>query len=371
MHEPLTVSAAGGSDPIVTVVAVPREMFYCWPETIKSLYENTSAPFELVIVDGNSQPQIQQEIDRLAASHDNGIRVLRTEHWVTPNRARNLGLAEVTTEFVVFVDNDVIFTPGWLEPLLACAQETGATAVSPVICQFEPAHEIVHWAGGHTMEPAALERFLATPDEDLDAGPPFPLDEKIYHQGIPLNDERTPSDRRQTGALEFHCCLIRREHFDRAGPLDEDMLSTKENLDLALVILRQGGRLYLEPESVVTYAPFRADKRYGLSDLRSYLLRWNERWHGETLDHLMQKWNLADDEFFERKRRWIPSFRRAGIIADLLTHRGRIPKRIQGPLIRLLLSPLTRAAGLRMAKRYDRAWLGLPSRQVWPPESSD
>jgi len=39
------------------------------------------------------------------------------------------------------VDNDVIVSPGWLEALVACAGETGATVVSPLICQGTPLHD--------------------------------------------------------------------------------------------------------------------------------------------------------------------------------------------------------------------------------------
>ena len=52
------------------------------------------------------------------------------------------------TEYVVFVDNDVLYTEGWLDRLVACADETGAEVVAPLTCQGLPAHTEIHHAGG-------------------------------------------------------------------------------------------------------------------------------------------------------------------------------------------------------------------------------
>lgn len=51
---------------------------------------------------------------------------MRRDCNLTPDETRNLGMAQVKTPYTVFVDNDVLVTPGRLEPLIACADDTKA-----------------------------------------------------------------------------------------------------------------------------------------------------------------------------------------------------------------------------------------------------
>ena len=112
-----------GSPPRLTVVIVPRERFSCTQESLESLLENTSIPYNLVYVDGNSPPPICRYLRTQAQTH--GFRLLRFDRFLSPNQARNIGLSQVKTPYVVFLDNDVIVSPGWLSSLVDCAEATG------------------------------------------------------------------------------------------------------------------------------------------------------------------------------------------------------------------------------------------------------
>ncbi len=107
-------------NPRVTIVVVPRERFSCAAESLDSIYQHTTMPFELVYVDGGSPPSVQRYLQTQA--REKGFQLLRTESFLSPNRARNLGLREVKTAYLVFIDNDVIVSPRWLETLIECAE---------------------------------------------------------------------------------------------------------------------------------------------------------------------------------------------------------------------------------------------------------
>src|SRR4030095_61230 len=79
---------------------------------------------------------------------------LRTAHPLSPVEARALALPHVDTEYVCFIDNDVLVTPGWLDRLVRCADETEAWAVGPLYCNENPALGRIHMAGGqaHVVE---------------------------------------------------------------------------------------------------------------------------------------------------------------------------------------------------------------------------
>ena len=61
--------------------------------------------------------------------------LLRIDDYRSPNEARNLALPYIESDFVAFVDDDLVFPSGWLERLVECAEDTGAWLVSPVIVQ--------------------------------------------------------------------------------------------------------------------------------------------------------------------------------------------------------------------------------------------
>ena len=134
------------AQPQITIVVSPRERFSCTRESLESIYEHTKIPFKLVYIDGNSPAKVRRYLEAQALAKD--FQLIRTDYYLYPNQARNLGLHQVNTKYVVFIDNDVIVSPEWLNHLVQCAEETGATIVGPLACQDKPLHEIVHCAGG-------------------------------------------------------------------------------------------------------------------------------------------------------------------------------------------------------------------------------
>jgi GT2 family glycosyltransferase len=307
------------SEPLVTIVVSPRERFSCARESLESIYEHTDIPFELVYVDGNSPAHVKQYLAEQAA--EKGFRLIRKPYYLSPNHARNLGLAEVKTRYVVFVDNDVIASPGWLAHLVQCAEETGATVVGPLMCQDRPVHEIVHFAGGesHILYDAKGRRRLR---------------EKMYKQGKRVGEIRDQLQRQETELAEFHCVLVRTAIFEQLGQLDEAMLNTKEHLDFCMSVRQMGGTVYFEPASLVTYVP---GPPLEVSDIPYYMLRWSDAWVLNSLNRLREKWDLAEDGYFKTKYGGLGWRRRDTIIRPLVRRLnfGRDNSRLEGWLVKL------------------------------------
>ena len=110
--------------PAVTIIVVPRDHFSDTKESLESIYANSDTDFQLVYVDGNSPPSIARYLRIQAKAR--GFRLIRSERYLSPNHARNLGAEGVDTRYIIFIDNDVIVAPNWLQPLVQCADETGA-----------------------------------------------------------------------------------------------------------------------------------------------------------------------------------------------------------------------------------------------------
>jgi GT2 family glycosyltransferase len=283
------------TDSNVTIVVVPRERFSYTCESLESIYEHTNYPFKLIYVDGNSPAHIRDYLKEQAKKKQ--FQLIRSDTYLSPNRARNIGLKEVTSEYVVFIDNDVVVSPNWLQPLVACAETTSATIVSPLLCQGTPIHQEVHCAGGESGVRVENNRRR--------------IIEKIYDQGRRVADVRPKLQQQKTGLAEFHCMMVRTEIFEKTGFLDEALLSTKEHVDLCMLVAEAGGTVYLEPESLVTYVPGPPLK---WTDLHYYMLRWSDRWELESLKHLRQKWNLSEDEYFQNRYKRLGARRHMTII---------------------------------------------------------
>ncbi len=276
---------SNAESPRVTILMSARERFSATREVLGAVYAQTAQPFRLVYIDGGSPRPIRHYLD--AVADEKGFDLVRFPHYLWPNRARNLALSRADTEYVVFLDNDTLVAPNWLEPLIRCADETGADVVTPVVCQYRPVHTEIHFAGG--------EAGICV--EERDGRRERKIYDRIHHQGKPLEGVRPELRRAPTEVCEFHCVLVRRSVFERIGPLDESLLSTREHVDLCMSVRNAGGMVYIEPDSVVTYlgaAPLR------LSDIPFYMLRWSDAWALASVKHLEVKWGLSGGDYRRR-----------------------------------------------------------------------
>ena len=273
-----------------TIVVTPRERFGVAEESLRSIIEHTPAPFDLIYLDGGGPARIAATIEALCQAR--GFRYLRHEHFLSPNQARNIGQRLAETEYVIFVDNDVVVSDGWLTALIACAAETNADVVAPLTCQRLPVHSEIHQAGGEIA--ADLWAFLKAAPEDRR------LTDIHLRQGENVKDVELR--RGETQCCEFHCALVRKAAFERFGELDENLLATKEHIDFCMTVWAKGGRVMFEPKSVVTYLfPSRA-RPLTREDWPYFALRWSPLWQQKSLDHFQRKWSLHSDPYFETRK---------------------------------------------------------------------
>lgn len=328
-------------EPSVTVIVVPRERFSTVLGTLDGIRATVPSDVPVIVVEGGSPGPIRRGLRRRSAA--GGIDLVSHRGPIVPNRARNDGAERARTEFLVFVDNDMVFEPGWLEALVRRAVEDRADVVAPLICIGPPRAAVIHHAGGqlrwkrtegrevlgedHRLKDVEIDRFdpVAAPPENMVA--------------------------------EFHCVLMRRSLWDRLAPLDERLV-TREQMDLALRCLALGARVRFEADAVVTYF---ARIAFSLSDLRYHLFRWSDPLVMRSLEVFERTWGVDLDR--ERVRdRWIGNHRRRAIDSALKPLVRHLPGRAQRWVLRLA----TRALEARGARDAVAA-VGGPARRAPDP----
>lgn len=338
----------------ITLIISPRERFSYAQQSLESLYAHTQVPFHLVYVDGGSPAYLRNYLQQ--KSEELGFTLIRTDYFLSPNQARNLGLAYAPkTEYVLFIDNDVEVTPGWLSYLAECADDTNATVVCPLTCIGKPVGERIHLAGGEAR------LVLEVKGDTLRRR----VHEKHYFVNRPVAEVKDQLQRQRCEFAEFHCMLVRRSVFDQIGALDEQLLSTREHIDFCLTIAQVGGTVYCEPASVVTYVPEVLDR---WSDLAYFMLRWSDDWEVRSLQHFRQKWDLKKDKYFKKRYRRL-GYRRHHAFLKPWVRRltfGYAPPVVMNPLI-----AIERHLNRWVSARYSRLHPAAPRPMIPADKSQD
>ncbi len=291
-----------GSDAEVTIVVSPRERFRIAPRSLARMLATADAPFHLVYVDGGSPAPVAEALRASAERH--GFELIRSDRFLPPNTARNLGLARVDTPYVLFVDNDVVFEPHWLSLLMDCARRSGAALVSPLTLQGDPSrlYELpVHFAGGAiALKPSG--------------------DHYAFHHVYDHADQAygAVADRLVSGpteCVEFHCVLARTDVLRRIGGLDERLCGTSEHFDISLEMQSRGERIYLEPAAIAIND---ISLPLDWSERPYFCLRWSGGWWKRSERAFQSKWDLGES-FSKEKRDFIRDHRLHGFPARRLS----------------------------------------------------
>lgn len=279
--------------PTATVVVIARDRWAQAPATLDLLLDRTDPRFDVVVVDARAPRRVAAAFDRRAAS--GRIRVVRRRRHLAGNEARNLGADGVRTEWIAFVENDVVLDDGWLDTLLAAGEEHEATSAYPAYLQDGTTETFVHGLGAD----------LELGDTD---GVPY-IREHQYHLNRPWREvaaEVEPVERVQS---EFHAVAVRRELVERIGGLDERLLSWFDHTDLALHHQRLGAAAWLVPEVTCRYL---APPPVALTDVPSFVLRWSRDWYERSLERLCAAWGFdRNDREWDNHARYRTSVRRS------------------------------------------------------------
>jgi len=271
----------------VTVAVIPRERFRPLPASLNSLFATIPAAVRVVVIDGGADESVRRELRRL--QRERGFELITSERFLLPNEARNVALDLVETKYVAFCDNDLGYSPGWLQALVANAERNDSVAVSPVTLIGPSDPQIIHHAGGdltlvkdesgHTR----LRRHhrlgrVRLPDAELTGFGEVSLEHDYF---------------------EYHCVLVDVDTMRKAGGHDERLVM-HEHLDSSLRLKADGGRITFEPGARVMYTAF---NRFVDEDWPYFLYRWSINRARTSNRVFAGNWGVTEDSGYAELHR--------------------------------------------------------------------
>ncbi len=256
-NETWAIQAPPPPDELVSIVILCSNVVEVTKLCLESLVQTTKSPYEVVIIDNgsiDSTPEVLADFQNVEGPQR--VVVVRNEENIGFPKGCNQALARTRGRFILFLNNDVILTTGWLERLKEqmLLDWPNTAAIGPVT-NYAPAPQLIK---------PEYERL-----EDLDA---------FAQNWYKAHTRRTLEASRITG----FCLLTRREVLDQVGAFDGRYeLGFFDDDDLCLRIREAGWKLrvavdvYIHHWGSQTFKALNIDTRKQLFD---NFARFKEKW---------------------------------------------------------------------------------------------
>ena len=265
------------SAPRATIVMTARERHALTERSIASILANTRPPFRLIYADGQTPPDLWRRLVTRASRGEFEIFDASPALW--PTHARRELLDAIDTDYVVFLDNDVLVEPGWLDALVACADETGAGAVGPLyLIGAEGGQREVHMSHGE-LEWSDTPTGLVMREAHADSGTEAPTGDGGF-------------ERERCDFVEYHCVLARTDAVRDGAAIDPEIVCVHEHIHLALTLAQRGYPTWTEPAARVTYL---AKAPWTIGELPHRRRRWSPAAGDASIAAFCRRWGVADD----------------------------------------------------------------------------
>ncbi|GJF08110.1 mycofactocin system glycosyltransferase [Mycolicibacterium cyprinidarum] len=205
---------SGPSHRDITVVIPVRDN----PSGLQKLVLSLRVMRVVIVDDGSVTPVLASQFEGMNCE----VRIIRHARSKGPAAARNAGLRACETDFVAFLDSDVVPRRGWLEALLGHFCDPAVALVAPRIVAMHPSDNVV----------ARYEAVRSALDLGLREAPVVPFGKVAYVPSAAI--------------------VCRRSTLLEVGGFDES-LASGEDVDLCWRLNEAGARLRYEPISLVAH----------------------------------------------------------------------------------------------------------------------
>lgn len=256
-----------------SIIIPVRDLLETTRRCLDGVRRNSPAGHEVVVVDNASRPSVRDFLRRRARGGQ--LRLLRNDRNRSFAASINQGIRASRGELLVWLNNDAVVGPEWLERLAACLRsDPRAGAAGP--CTNDP----LSGSGrgrAHAPAPDRLDRFAAA----------WALK---FHGQTEI-----------VGRLSGFCLALKRTAFEKVGPLDERFVWGEEDEDYCLRLRRAGCRLLLARDVFVLHEGGATRGAWSASRRKAVVRRNRELFR--------EKWEAAGGGFRTEVRAILKSIR--------------------------------------------------------------
>lgn len=213
--------------------------------------------YELILVDDGSTDGTREFLKGLKQGRN--LKVILNEENLGFAKSNNRACYHATGDYLLFLNNDLLLTPGWLDPMVRALRRT-------------------HVWMGHRRRAGVVGNVQRRMDDGVidHAGVYFSLYAAPAHafQG----EHHMPSSEAYTSwsAATAACWLVEQSHFREFGGFDERYLNGMEDIDFCLQSMHAGRIAVVANESVIEHAVSASRDSADTAD-RNELLLW-QKW---------------------------------------------------------------------------------------------
>jgi GT2 family glycosyltransferase len=225
------------------------------------LGSESRATYEIVVVDDASTDGTAA----MLAGCADAVRTVTHRENTGFATACNDGAAAAEGEYLVFLNNDTIAQPGWLDALVDHAERNPRASVVGSKLLF-PNDTVQH--AGVVIGQDGYPRHLY-------AG--FPADHPVVNKSRPFQ------------AVTAACMLVRRGPFEKAGGFDSAYHNDLEDLDLCLRLRDAGHEVHYCHESVLYHLEsVSREVKYTTESARLYRSQWGDRVEHDDFEYYIE-----------------------------------------------------------------------------------
>lgn len=214
---------------------------------------------EVILVDDASNDGTPEFLSSLK----NRYRVFRNEQNGGFAVSNNLGAKQAKGDILVFLNNDLVLLPNWLQPMLDLIQsQKDVGTVGNIQLNFET--RLVDHAG----------IFF-----DLEG---MPTHARKTRKRLPRGDWL------ERNAVTAACLMISKAKFQEMNGFDEDYRNGMEDVDLSVRMKRKGYRHFVSHKSVILHHISKSPGRHKNNEKNSDLFR--KRWSAYTKTFGVSEW---------------------------------------------------------------------------------
>jgi O-antigen biosynthesis protein len=216
--------------------------------------------YEVILVDDGSTDETRPW---LASLEDDRVQFIINGSNLGYAKTNNLGVQRANGDYLGLLNNDLLFEPGWFEPMLAVLEAPSLNAGIVGNFQFRVADKTIDHTGVELMPSGKFEHLKEQ--------------HSINYTSIPVY------------AVTGACMLMRREDFNAVGGFDEQFVNGCEDIDLCLKVRGAGKQIYVAPTSHILHHVSLSRSRVSLQNEKNSKYLYS-KWRKEIKLQLTKCW---------------------------------------------------------------------------------